>query len=160
MCSRTEGQATVEAAFLIPLFVLCILIAIQPAILLFDRAIIAQAAWEGCRLAHVSQEDGQRVEMTIRSHLRAIPDVAAFHVGMWQVDVQGGDTFEEVRVTVSHGLQLLPGCAQFASALGWAHAGVYEQEVEVSICGYETWVTQGELGISPEAWVSRWDDPL
>ena len=48
MCWRTEGgQATVEAAVLIPVLFTVLLLLIQPGIILYDRMVMNYAAAEG-----------------------------------------------------------------------------------------------------------------
>ncbi|MBQ9069707.1 MAG: pilus assembly protein, partial [Eggerthellaceae bacterium] len=47
-CDR--GQATVEAAFAIPVLFVLLLMLVQPGIVLYDRIIMRHAAAEGCRL--------------------------------------------------------------------------------------------------------------
>ena len=47
---RDEGQATVEAAVLIPALFTALLLLLQPGILLYDRMVMQGAAAEGCRL--------------------------------------------------------------------------------------------------------------
>lgn len=46
----TKGQATIEAAALIPVLFILLLLLLQPSILLFDRIVMKNAAAEGCRL--------------------------------------------------------------------------------------------------------------
>lgn len=45
-----SGQATVEAAFLLPVLFVWLLLLMQPGILLYDRLVMQAAASEGCRL--------------------------------------------------------------------------------------------------------------
>ena len=45
-----SGQATVEAAFLLPVLFVGLLLLMQPGILLYDRLVMQAAASEGCRL--------------------------------------------------------------------------------------------------------------
>ncbi len=46
---REDGQATVEAAFALPVLFLLVLLLVQPGIVLYDRMVMASAAAEGCR---------------------------------------------------------------------------------------------------------------
>ena len=43
-----SGQATVEAAFLLPVLFVGLLLLMQPGILLYDRLVMQAAASEGC----------------------------------------------------------------------------------------------------------------
>ncbi len=60
MCSRTDeaGQATVEAAFLVPVLFIVLLLLLQPGILLYDRIVMQGAAAQGCRLLATSTQAG------------------------------------------------------------------------------------------------------
>ena len=56
---REGGQSTVEAAFLLPVFLLVLGLLLQPAIILYDRCVMQSAAAEACRLvATTSGMDG------------------------------------------------------------------------------------------------------
>ena len=48
--AQESGQATVEAAFLIPVLLVALLLLMQPGILLYDRLVMNAAASEACRL--------------------------------------------------------------------------------------------------------------
>lgn len=42
-----RGQSTVEAAFALPIILACVLLLIQPGIILYDRMVMRAAAAEG-----------------------------------------------------------------------------------------------------------------
>ena len=80
----TRGQATVEAAFLIPVVLVLLLLLIQPGILLYNQLVMAAAASEGCRLlatktdrAVVSQE---KCESYIMRSLGSVSPHDMFHI--------------------------------------------------------------------------------
>ena len=50
------GQATVEAAFALPIALLLVLLLVQPGILLYDRIVMQGAAAEACRLLATTDE--------------------------------------------------------------------------------------------------------
>ena len=54
---RERGQATVEAAFGIPIVFLLVLLLAQPGIVLYDRMVMASAASEACRLLATGEGD-------------------------------------------------------------------------------------------------------
>ena len=84
-CFRgTRGQATVEAALLIPALLLGLVIAAQPGIVLFDRVVMEAAAAEGCRALETASaaDEGEVVEY-VQRRLGAVPAVSAFHEGLW-----------------------------------------------------------------------------
>lgn len=77
-----RGQATVEAAFLIPVLFTVLLLSVQPGMVLYDRMVMQAAASDACRLAAVKTDavgdSSQAVEAFVRHRLGAIPPVPAF----------------------------------------------------------------------------------
>ena len=78
---RERGQATVEAAVLIPVLFTALLLLLQPGILLYDRMVMQGAAAEGCRLlatktAAQGDMDGS-CEAFVRHRLGAVPRTTA-----------------------------------------------------------------------------------
>ena len=120
-CFRgTRGQATVEAALLIPALLLGLVIAAQPGIVLFDRVVMEAAAAEGCRALETASaaDEGEVVEY-VQRRLGAVPAVSAFHEGLWDVEVQGaGQSGQCVSVRISHGYRPLPLVGQGMGLLG------------------------------------------
>lgn len=76
-----QGQGTVEAAFLIPVVFIGLLLLIQPGVILYDRIIMGAAAAEACRLlatktdAAGDMDDG--CEAFVRHRLGAVPPYPA-----------------------------------------------------------------------------------
>ncbi len=50
MLRDERGQATVEAAFAVPVLMVLVLVLVQPGIILYDRIVMEGAAAAGCRL--------------------------------------------------------------------------------------------------------------
>ena len=79
-----SGQATVEAAFLLPVLFVGLLLLMQPGILLYDRLVMQAAASEGCRLlatkTAAAGDMAESCEAFVRHRLGAIPPVSCFHV--------------------------------------------------------------------------------
>ena len=92
-----RGQATVEAAFLIPILFTVLLLSVQPGMVLYDRMVMQAAASDACRLAAVKTDavgdSSQAVEAFVRHRLGAIPPVPCFHVHeggcSWEVRARG-----------------------------------------------------------------------
>ncbi|MDO4442830.1 MAG: pilus assembly protein [Slackia sp.] len=155
-----SGQATVEAAFIAPLVLACILLLVQPGIVLYDRAVMESAASEGCRLletrASQSEEDARAF---IERRLDAIPDTDVFHAGSWDIEVRGSQDDEEVAVSIAHFLDPLP---LIDAALGFAglvdRAGLYRQEVTHVATVRDEWLMKSENGADPQAWMQRWEE--
>ncbi|MGN0302090.1 MAG: TadE/TadG family type IV pilus assembly protein, partial [Anaerotardibacter sp.] len=121
----SKGQATVEGALLIPVFLMVILLLIQPSILLYDRMVMQNAAAEGCRLlvtADFSQTSYESIEAAVLHRLAAIPEQDHFHVHeggcSYEIELQGSETSQQVGVSISQEVKLLPLFDVGAKALG------------------------------------------
>lgn len=80
---RMKGQATVEAALLIPALLISLLLLIQPGILLYTRMVMEGAAAEGCRVlatASSLEENTATVEDFVKRRLASVPQQENFHV--------------------------------------------------------------------------------
>ena len=148
-CFRgTRGQATVEAALLIPALLLGLVIAAQPGIVLFDRAVMEAAA-----------DEGEVVEY-VQRRLGAVPAVSAFHEGLWDIKVQGaGQSGQCVSVRISHGYRPLPLVGQGMGLLGLVGGnGLVRQEVFREMNIHDEWALESEFGLSYESWIDRWEE--
>lgn len=110
-CSE-RGQATVEAAVLIPVAFVLVLLLAQPSILLFDRMVMEGAAASGLRMLATRPADAPDkgyLEL-IESALAPIPETDIFHVGgaEWDVELSGNEASEEVSVTIRNKVRPLP----------------------------------------------------
>ena len=161
-CFRgTRGQATVEAALLIPALLLGLVIAVQPGIVLFDRVVMESAAAEGCRALETASaaDEGEVVEY-VQRRLGAVPAVSAFHEGLWSVEVQGaGQSGQCVSVRISHGYRPLPLVGQGMGLLGLVGGnGLVRQEVFREMSIHDEWALESEFGLSYESWIDRWEE--
>lgn len=155
MCSCSErGQATVEAAVLLPVLLAVMGALLQPAILLFDRCVMNDAAAEGCRLLSTANVDEQAVREYVRRRLASVPELPVFHEGAWEVELSGGEGTASVSVTVVnrvHALPLpgiVPGLASQIDG-----AGRVVQRVEVSSSVVPAWAADAG---SPSEWIASW----
>ena len=80
------GQASVEAAFLLPVVLGILALVLQPACLLFSLAVMRSAAAESARVA-TTNTDTSRCREFAKRRLEGVPNVEIFHVGEWDVDV-------------------------------------------------------------------------
>ena len=82
MHAGERGQATVEAAFLIPVLFTVLLLSVQPGMVLYDRIVMQAAASDACRLAAVKTDavgdSSQAVEAFVRHRLGATRPSPAF----------------------------------------------------------------------------------
>lgn len=164
--SRTKGQATVEAALLIPALLVSLLLLIQPGILLYTRMVMEGAAAEGCRVlatASSLEENTATVEDFIKRRLASVPQQANFHVHdpacSWQIDLLGNETSEEVTVSISTEVKPLPLFDVGLNALGVLNGnGNYELKVAHHLTTKSTWVRENTISNEPKRWIERWND--
>ena len=134
MCLRaSSGQATVEAAFLIPVLFVVMLMLIQPGIILYDRLIMDGAAAHGCRLlATKAIEGGYSEEQyvdSVKRHLGAIPQQELFHIHeggcSYAVRLSGDEHSQRVSVEIDNEIKLLPLFDMAGALTGIAPNGRY-----------------------------------
>lgn len=161
----SNGQATLEAAFLIPIIMVCLLLVIQPGILLYDRMVMESAAAEGCRILATrttsQQTDDTHYENFVRHRLGSIPEHESFHIHdpacAWDIKLNGSETTPSVSVTITNKLHLLPLFdfgAQVAGLLD--ESGAFLLSVTVEMPTQPDWVSNQELGMNPRGWVEQW----
>lgn len=155
-CSEALGQASVEAAAFIPVIMLLLALLLQPAFLLYTRSVMQQAAAEGVRVLATREVGGAgddaACEAYVKRRLRAVPDVAAFHTGEWEVELSGDSMSREVRVGVEGRLRPLPLLGVLAQMLGEPDGDEVVLRVEVTGGARPDWL-EGGYG----EWVTMWD---
>ena len=155
--SRTGGQATVEAAFLIPVTLLLLALMVQPAIVLYDRMVMEAAAGQGLRMLSTrpSGYPDTAYRQAIENQLEAVPDAPAFHVGEWRIELQGDEDAGEVNVSVETSVRPLPLLGVVAAAFGETDdAGNIVVHVEATSALQPSWVLS--QGTSPSQWPGQW----
>ncbi|MDR2197757.1 MAG: pilus assembly protein [Coriobacteriales bacterium] len=161
----SRGQATVEAAVLLPVTMLLILVLCQPAILLYNRLVMENAAAEACRLlstrADVGSFSADKYEGYVLRRLTAIPLTDIFHVGTgvrsWDITLEGGEGSEEVCVRIVNRLRPLPLLGWGARLAGQTDAeGYLTQTVELRAPVQPSWVLNNGGG-GPADWTTQWD---
>lgn len=159
--SNCSGQASVEAAMIIPLLLTGMLIALQPAIVLYDRLVMEAAASEGCRVIEtLPSADADVAREYVERRLAAIPGISVFHSGDWNVEVAGaGQQGECVSVRISHELEPLPLIGAGMGMVGLAGSdGMFRQEVFRETSQHDIWALRSEFGLDFQVWVQRWDE--
>ena len=154
------GQATVEAAFLLPAVFVVLLLLAQPAIVLYDRMVMEGAAAQGLRMLSTRGADAadRGFESVIESQLAAIPQVDIFHRGgrEWDISLSGNEGSGEVSVTIANKVAPLPllGAPLYLAGLLDGDGNI---AIEVSVEGSTLpgWALEQEGG--PEQWVSQWE---
>ena len=113
-----EGQATVEAAVVLPAVMLVFALLLQPVCLSYTRAVMRAAAAESARAAATAYggDLGACRSYALR-RLRAVPEVPLFHVGGegdWDISIDRAD--HQVSVHISGHVRPLPLMGLLASA--------------------------------------------
>lgn len=157
------GQATVEAAFALPIMMLLAMMLLQPAIVLYDRIVMQAAAAEGCRLLATADRAGgdSSCEDYIRRRLSAVPQQSCFHVHdgtcSWDIDLTGDASSSEVSVRIGNKIKPLPLLNAGAALLGAADADGYVGiEVVSSMPTQPSWVSESDAGHASAEWVGAW----
>jgi hypothetical protein len=159
-----RGQGTVEAAFLIPILFLLVLMLCQPMILLYNRMVMENAANEGCRLLATKTEQGRysedKYEGYIKRRLAAIPPIDIFHVRSeprsWEIQQEGNESTTLVSVRIINRVEPLPLIGWGAKLLGMCDAqGYLTQEVVARAMTQPEWVPNS--GGTPQEWVQQWN---
>lgn len=123
LLSSMCGQATIEAAFALPILLLMILLLLQPGIVLYDRIVMQNAATEGCRLlATSSDSNSSKNDNYVKRRLSAIPEVDFFHVHSggcsWKITFTGNEDAITTAVKISTEIKPLPLIGLGAGLLG------------------------------------------
>lgn len=106
-----RGQATVEAAFLLPVFLMVLGLMVQPALMLYTRCVMYAAAAEGCRMLETKTVDDAAAKAFIVRRLKMVPNADAFHMGAtsgWQIEMTGGGGIGDVSVKIVNKMRPLP----------------------------------------------------
>ena len=156
------GQSTIEAAFLIPVIFVCLLVLIQPAILLVNKLVMEAAAYEGCRYALTcveTGEEGDGVKSFVERRLRIFPRTRVIHCPPWDIEVTRDYVEHEATVRISHVLEPLPLIG--SEVLLWSDGyvdGLYHQEVKVTRKLRGDWMSG--RAEDPSVWVERWEEAI
>lgn len=158
-CQSEMGQASVEAALVLPTVLLLIALLVQPAMMLYTRCVMAHTAAETCRLMSTTassdtiMSDARR-EYVLR-RLSAVPDLPLFHVGGqegWDVEMEGSTSSHQARVRITGRVRPLPVIG-LLMAFGSAAQGdgIVVMTVEVKTQTRPDWVEGGY-----DEWRSGW----
>ena len=153
-----RAQATVEAAVLLPSFLILMLLALQPVCILYTHGVMESAAAETARLMITSEAESKAsLKAFALRRLAAVPDVEIFHAGgplSWDIELVGAaESGSAVSVSVSGAVRPLPVLGAFVGAFGKTNAhGDVELKVEVAYEGRPSWL-EGDY----DSWVSTWE---
>jgi len=157
------GQSTVEAAILLPLFFVLLLVVCQPVILLYNLTVMDNAAAEGCRLLSTKTAQGiyaqDKYEGYVKRRLAAIPPIDIFHAHTgaqaWDIGLVGDENATQVTVRITNKLKPLPLLGWGTQLLGMCDSeGYLTQEVERTQPTQPVWVWGNSEG-GPAEWVQQ-----
>ncbi len=160
-----RGQATVEAAFFIPVLFTVLLLSVQPCMVLYDRMVMQAAVSDACRLVAVKTDaagdSSQAVEAFVRHRLGCIPPVSCFHVHeggcSWEVSAQGDERSGRVSVEVVGKVKPLPFLDAGVALLGLTDGdGLLTVKARCERAAQPDWVMGSPQGLDPEAWIGAW----
>lgn len=163
----TKAQATVEAAYLIPVVFILLLLMIQPGIVLYNHMVMQAAASEGCRLLTTKTDAAgastEKCESYILRRLGSVPPQDNFHIHQgecsWEIELEGDECSDYVQVSISNRMRFLPLFDAAGTLLGITDgSGVYTQKVVRKMPTQAAWVAESEYGLNPQEWVERWTD--
>lgn len=159
MSSVTEcGQSTVEAAFALPVFVLLVLLLLQPGIVLYDRIVMQGAASEACRLLASTTDGGSGLaEDFVRRRLGAVPQLDQFHVHSggcsWRIELEGNESSNATSARIATEVKPLPLMDGALALLGLTNGqGNLVVEVESHQQVQPDWVDGAVEGRDPSRW--------
>ena len=159
------GQGTVEAAVVVPVLFLGLLLLLQPGMLLYDRVVMQGAAVEACRLlatkTDVLGDMNESCESFVRHRLGAVPPVDCFHVHedgcTWSIELDGDENSSDVSVSITTEAKPLPLIGSAASLLGALNdRGNLEVRVSASMPTQPSWAGNSPYGQMPSAWAGAW----
>jgi len=160
-----RGQGSIEAAVVIPVLFLLMLMLLQPGIVLYDRLVMGNAAAESCRVLATGTDSfgsmARSCEAFVRHRLAAVPQHDCFHIHgadcSWDIRFSGNETSENVTVTIGNELRPLPLFDGAAKLLGMTNArGNLEIQESVTLPTQPSWVSSSELGLAPSSWIGGW----
>lgn len=150
-----SGQASVEAAVLLPVLLALAALLLQPAILLYNHCVMSAAAAEGCRMLATRTASDANARAYIERRLEAIPRMPIFHEGS-EWDISWSDEAEGISVRITNHARPLPLFGITAALSGYIGAdGNIEQSVQSSCSPIPAWIA--DQGYAASAWIGRWD---
>lgn len=149
-----------EAAIVIPVLFILMLLLLQPGIVLYDRIVMGNAAAEGCRLLATATDVAgpmrDSCDAFVRHRLAAVPQHDCFHVHhgscSWVIEMSGDETSGVVSVRIANELKPLPLFDMGSRMLGITNArGNLVIEEKVTMPTQPDWVSG-----SPADWIGAW----
>ena len=156
-CIENErGQATVEAAVLLPVVFALLGLLAQPALLLYTSCVMNSAAAEGCRMLATNTMDEQSAKAFVLRRLAAVPNADAFHCGGksgWDIQLEGGEG-SAVSVTLVNRARPLPLLGLSCKLVLDSEDGLLVQKVSSSSVLMPQWAL--DAGVAPSSLAGEW----
>lgn len=146
-----SGQSSVEAAILVPVLFIIVAILVEPACVMYTKAIMNSTAAETVRAAATYTGQEALVDFAKR-RLSAVPEVSIFHVGGegdWDISISKGSN--QVEVSIKGHVRPLPLLGVLMSAFSKSDGQGIVLETRVVEQIYPEWVEGGYGG-----WQSIW----
>ena len=158
--NASSGQATVEAAFLIPIMCALLLILLQPSLLLLNRLVMEMTANDVCRFVMTQDCAGMQshpyneAELYALRRLDAIPSVSILHEDPWIVEIQGDECLGDVKIHIEHKVKPLP-LLQVGLGFGGVldSEGLLTQQLDRRRILHSDF--ECEIGLEPLNWVAQ-----
>lgn len=161
--TNKQGQASVEAAFMLPVLLVLLLILLQPGIILYDRIVMNDACMQTARFLSTSNSASAQasVEQFAKNRLGAIPEQKCFHVHSptcsYEIATQGNEASSTVEVSITNYIEPLPLFNTAANFLGMLDdEGRFKIVVTQTASVQPSWVQNSESGTNPEKWAGAW----
>lgn len=162
---KDKGQATVEAAIMIPIIFLILLLLIEPSILLYDFCIMNSSASETCRILSTCNElDKVNVcETYAKKRLSAIPQQDNFHLHSsgcsYEITLIGNENSEECEVKIKNEIVPLPLIGFLSDIVGILNNNKnFELIASANYKSRPSWVKNNLKDLTTENWVGKWLD--
>ena len=156
------GQSTVEAAFVLPVMLVAVLLLIQPGIILYDRMVMRGAAAEGCRvLATLGADQAELCESYVVRRLGAIPQQSLFHEHgsdcSWDISLEGSEVLGQTAVEITNKIKPLPLIDAGVALLNLVDdQGFLTISVREEYTVQPTWASESALSEGAAAWIGAW----
>lgn len=152
-----SGQATVEAAFLLPVLFFLIGLLLQPALLLYTRCVMNSASAETCRVAATATCGDEALEQFARRRLAAVPQLGVLHSRDcdWELSVVADPVQGSSSVAVEGHVKPLPLLGLMTGFVVMsADDGCLLLQASSSCELWPDWMQR--VDGAPEDWISRW----
>lgn len=147
------GQASVEAAALLPTLLFVVGMLVQPVCVGYTRTVMRSAAAEGVRLLTTNPSQDDCRTYVVR-RLRAVPSSPLFHVGgeeSWEVEAVAPSDGGDATVSIEGRVRPLPITGAFVRLMGSDENGEVFLRVSASANLRPSWL-EGSYG----DWVGSW----